>query len=165
MPRRKQSEEPVVREARGSAAKFFVGLIVSAVLVVGGAVLIGKSDDGQIDVASAIQSANRDFVANGGDPNAQVGTVDQAFQNMPNGGLVAQENQPVTPEPIVEPAATTTDGVATSTDSGTTEGEPNPETSDTSDESSGNTGEGDGAPSDSTSSEEAPPSEGEQQQI
>ena len=83
---------------------FIAGVIVIGIITIVGAVFIGKSDSGEINVSAAIQSSNQANNAEGGDTSKNVETVPEAFRNMTNGGLVPQENQP---EPqVVEPVPT-----------------------------------------------------------
>ena len=98
----------------------FFGLVtLTCVVAVLGAVMIGKSDSGQIDVSATIQNSNQANIENG-DTSNNIGTVADALRDMPNGGLVAQEGQPTPLPPVIE-ASTTVDGTgatstATSTD-------------------------------------------------
>ncbi len=101
----------------GTSAFVAVTLVVG-VLVIGGAVFIGKSDTGEIDVSATIQNSNQAAIENGGDPADQVGTVSDAFRNMPNGGLVPQAAQETPPEPQTTPETEIgADATGTSTDS------------------------------------------------
>ena len=93
----------------------FVGSVfMAAAVVIGGAVFVGKSDRGEIDVSAAIQNSNQANRDAGGDPSHEVNAVPEAFRNMPNGGLVPQEHQPEnTPPPeVTQPTdtSTTTEG-------------------------------------------------------
>lgn len=107
---RKADTEGWEREAMKMPA-FIAVLLVVGVLVVSGAIYIGKSDEGQIDVAGTISRSNQAIVDGGGDQSGQVDVVPQAFQDMPNGGLVPQENQRT--EPIEQPATDVVTGTTT----------------------------------------------------
>lgn len=100
---------------------FIVGVIVIGFITIVGAVYIGKSDSGEINVSAAIESSNQANNAAGGDASRNVETVPEAFKNMTNGGLVAQENQPETP--VVEQAPSeevaTSSATSTSPEEGT----------------------------------------------
>lgn len=110
MARRKVTGEQV--EERGNPLMFAGGIVGAGIVVMGIAVLIGKSDSGQINVAATIQESNQVQSETGGE---QVNSVPQAFQNMPNGGLVPQENQTNTPS-APEPSETAvTDDTASTT--------------------------------------------------
>lgn len=97
MPRRKSVEsiQDVVigiPRARAGSRMFTLGLVITGIAVAGATVMIGRSDSGPINVATVIQESNDVRAGEGGE---HVNTVSQSFQNMPNGGLVPQENQPV----------------------------------------------------------------------
>ncbi len=110
MTRRKVTGEQ--SERRGNPFMFAGGVVGAGIVVMGLAILIGKSDSGQINVAATIQESNQAQSESGGE---QVSSVPQAFQNMPNGGLVPQENQVNTP-PAPEPSeATVIDDTASTT--------------------------------------------------
>lgn len=126
-------------QGRLKTPAFFAWLIFAGIVVITGAVYIGKSDSGQIDVAEKIGDSNQAIRDGGGDQGGQVDVVPQVFQNMQNGGLVPQGeaggaengNQPA--QPIVETttgSSTAEGGIASSTDteSGTGEGATGDET-------------------------------------
>ncbi len=110
---------------RMSTPAFIVSILALSFVVIGGAVFIGKSDQGQINVNAAIQSSNQKNIDAGGNSNNTIGTVPEVFRNMPNGGLEPQGDQasnaqPETAEPTREEnaeAGTTTE----SNDASTTE--------------------------------------------
>lgn len=116
---------------RMSIPAFLGFLIATGVVVVGGAIFIGTKDAGVINVNAALQNSPGGVDENGNatDPTA---TIPDALKNMPNGGLVAQENQPQNtppPEPQApETEATTTDPVSEDGTAETTDGT-TPETS------------------------------------
>ena len=86
----------------------FIGIVlVVGVVVVTGAVFVGKSDGGQISINEAIQNSNRLSVDTEGNPTDQVATISEALRNMPNGGLVSQTEIPA-PQPEVVSEETNT---------------------------------------------------------
>lgn len=103
MPRvsKKQIEEDQVL-VRSTTPAFVAGVIVVGILVVGGAIMIGRSDNGEIDVASTINQANITNAENG--TGEQVNPTNPVFQNMPNGGLIPKGEQPSEPPVAEEPA-------------------------------------------------------------
>ena len=105
-------KKPVKRPAFTPA--FVGGIFVSLVAIVAGAVFIGKSDNGQINVNATIQSSNQANIDAGGDVANNVALVREDLRNMPNGGLIPQENQPA-PEAPPADVGTTTGESATST--------------------------------------------------
>ncbi len=123
MARKSDTEEG--RTASRKTAVFVAWTIFAGVLVVVGSVYLGKSDNGQIDVAATIGQSNQAIVDGGGDQSGLVDVVPQTFQDMPNGGLVAQESngEQVEPEPVVETGSTTppVDGATTTEVSGEAE--------------------------------------------
>lgn len=94
---------------------FIASLIMATVAVFVAAVFIGKSDSGEIDVSAAIQSSNQASVDADGNPTNQVSPTTDAFRDMPNGGLVAQEEQPATPPPEVPAETSSSTDAASST--------------------------------------------------
>lgn len=111
MPRKKAStiEDVVIGAPRGrqSSLGFTLGLVVVGIVVIGGAVMIGKSDTGPINVVATIQESNKNAASEG---REEVETTPPIFQSMPNGGLVAAENQEaLAPAPAEQP----TEGAST----------------------------------------------------
>lgn len=107
---------PLTAEAtqrRIKSPAFLLTVVALGIVVVVGAVFLGKSDNGQIDVAATVQKAGTITDENGAAVDTAVAPA--TYQNMPNGGLVPQDGnaQPAPPAPT---EATTT---ATSTDEGT----------------------------------------------
>ena len=106
-----------------SNAKYIAILVVVGVVIIVGAVMLGKSDNGEINVNATINSANQ-ANTEAGNNNPTVNTTPNALRGLPNGGLVPQDPnarpQPPTPESeaIDENASTTT---ATTTEEGVTE--------------------------------------------
>jgi hypothetical protein len=94
---------------------FLGSLFASGVVVIGGAIFIGTQDHGPINVTAAIQDSSQVLDADG-NVVEKPATVPEAFKNIPNGGLVAQDNQPA-PEPVAPQAAEPAiEGAATSTE-------------------------------------------------
>ncbi len=116
-------------QGRLKTPAFVAWLIFAGILITVGAVYIGKSDTGAIDVSSTIRNSNQALEESGGDQSGHVDVVSQTFQNMPNGGLVPQsetgssENS-TQPEPQTSDTATTTDSAQTAS---STEAAPAPE--------------------------------------
>ena len=112
-----------IREAReqmGTPAfvgiLFFFGIIVAV-----SAILIGRSDSGQINVSATIQNSNQAIIDAGGSIEDTIGNIPENLRNMPNGGLVSSENQELQlPPPEVE-TGTSTEGRVSSTTGTTTQ--------------------------------------------
>lgn len=106
------SEAPTPRRRIKSPA-FMLSVLGMGALVAVGAVMLGRSDTGQIDVAAAVREAGVQTDASGNqiDP---VNIPGEQFRNIPNGGLVPQGDQGNAPAP--EPEPITTDESATSTE-------------------------------------------------
>ena len=104
------SVKKVAITEKGLRTPTFIGAVLLAgALVIGGAIFLGKSDNGEIDVTAAIQNSNQANTDAGGDASGNVEAIPDTFKNMTNGGLVPQENQP---EPVPEVA---TQGEASTT--------------------------------------------------
>ncbi len=92
---------------------FVVWAGILTIVVVGGAIYLGKSDEGQIDVTSAIQTSNQNRIETGDTSIAEVNAVPEVFQSQTNGGLVPQGETPapeeVVQEEVVEESATSTE--------------------------------------------------------
>lgn len=112
------SVKKVAAVEKGLRTPAFIGaVLVVGALAIGGAIFLGKSDSGEIDVTAAIQNSNQANANAGGDASGNVETVPETFKNMTNGGLVPQENQPE-PAAVVtteEVSATSTEEVASTT--------------------------------------------------
>ncbi len=110
----KDSSKKVVSENRESSIKFYVMLIGLTIMVVAAAVILGKSDQGEIDVNAAIISANETRKESGDETTEEVNTIPKRLRDLPNGGLVptdtvVEEVPQPSPEPEVESASTTGD--------------------------------------------------------
>jgi hypothetical protein len=100
-----------------------IGLLVLGCGVTAGAVMLGKSDTGQIDVAAAVRQAS----LNGQIPTdgTTINVPEEAFRNMPNGGLVPQDGGASEAQPMQEESSDTlTTKSATSTATTTPDGAP-----------------------------------------
>ena len=103
---------------KGIGTPAFIGTVLGlGILIIGAAVLIGRSDSGQINVGAAVESSNQ---ANPG--NAQVAPVREAFKNLPNGGLVptggSEPQAAPAPVPTAEDTPTAPEEAATTTTEG-----------------------------------------------
>jgi len=105
------SDAPLSRRRMKSPA-FILSIFGMGALVAVGAVMLGRSDTGQIDVAAAVREAGVQTDASGNEI-APVNIPGQEFRNIPNGGLVPQGQDGNTPAP--EPEPVTTDESATTT--------------------------------------------------
>lgn len=109
------------RPTRSGTPAFFAILVVLGIVVIGGAVMLGRSDGGEIDVSATINQANQ-VNRDNNTGIEQVETANATFQSMENGGLVPQENQTnAQPVPEVVEVATST---GTSTESVATSSSP-----------------------------------------
>ncbi len=115
MPRvsKKTVVDVPVRSERALTPAFIAGLIGAGVLVFVGAVMIGRSDSGEINVSATITDANEMHAEHGG--GEQVNVANPALQNLPNGGLVPQSTPVEQPPVIEETPATTTEATASTT--------------------------------------------------
>ncbi len=90
---------------------FFSSILGVGILLVGGAIFIGKSDTGEIDVHQAISNSNEINREENGDSATIVNNVPNALRDLPNGGLVPQGEVNANPAPEgvppVAPATTT----------------------------------------------------------
>lgn len=125
-PRKKRSavEEapaPIIQKQTRSGGKFVAVLVGVGVFVIGGAVFLGRTDHGVIDVNQAIELSNQTQRESGSAGVVQA--IPQQFQNQVNGGLVPSDNQdvPQTEDASSTTTATTTNTVATTTATTTSE--------------------------------------------
>lgn len=94
------------KTVRGASNLKLIGSVLGlGILVIGGAVMLGRSDSGVIDVSATITRSNITQSAEGGD-GTSVPVVPSEFSNMPNGGLVPQRNQGAVDTPPPAPAPT-----------------------------------------------------------
>ena len=70
---------------------FFIGVVLTIILVGVGSVMLGKSDKGEINVSATIQNSNQARVDAGEAPSG-ANAVREEFRNMENGGLVPQSS-------------------------------------------------------------------------
>lgn len=91
---------------RSSTPAFIAGVLITGIIVIVGAIVVGRSDKGEIDVNKAIEKSNQ---ANreSGNTAAVVETVPDQFKDMPNGGLVPQEGQPPAEQQSSDTSTTT----------------------------------------------------------
>lgn len=117
---------PSLRRVKSPA--FMLGTLGLGLAVMVGAVLIGRSDSGQIDVAAAVRDAGTLTDADGNQIDA-VNVPSAEFRNMPNGGLVPQDpNAAPAPAPEESNASSTSESGG---DSATTTPDESPEDSTT----------------------------------
>lgn len=94
------------------------GFIFFGIVIVGGSILLGRSDKGVIDVSAAIQNANqqrREAATETGEKVKDIAVPNAQTAGKPNGGLVGT-GKPTPPPPPPEPPASST---ASSTEDGT----------------------------------------------
>ncbi|QQR64593.1 hypothetical protein IPH92_03460 [Candidatus Kaiserbacteria bacterium] len=123
MPRvsKKSVVEAPTRSSHTLTPGFIAGLVGVGVLVIGSAVMIGRSDSGAINVSATITESNQVNAENG--TGEQVNVGNPALQNLPNGGLVPQGTPPEQVPVVEEIPATTTDASASTTSETTVSGE------------------------------------------
>lgn len=100
-----------------SNAKYIITIVIVGAVLIIGAVMLGRSDNGEINVNEAINNANQANSENGNTGEA-VSTVREDLRDLPNGGLVPQnpEATPPTPEPELESDLETDTGEEDSSD-------------------------------------------------
>jgi hypothetical protein len=105
------------REASLKNLYLYGGILLAGVIVTGGAILFGRSDEGVINVSEAIRSSNVTAQQSADDSGAgeTIVPVENTRSSLPNGGLVGKGDVTPRPEPKVE-SASSTDDSATSTD-------------------------------------------------
>jgi hypothetical protein len=96
--------------------KWIAGILGTGVLVVGAAVYLGTSDQGQIDVSAAIANSNVKAREEGRETTPI--PVNASDPSLPNGGLVGKGKSSTPPPP---PPQEEVEGEATSTESNTSE--------------------------------------------
>lgn len=98
---------------------FGLGMFGLGLAVTVGAILLGRSDTGQIDVAAAVRQADSQQTNPAG-AKTDLPPASNEFRNVPNGGLVPQGGRNTAPAPAPEDdAATSTDEVVPQTDGDT----------------------------------------------
>lgn len=105
-----------------STPAFVASLVFAGIVVIGGAVMIGRSDSGQINVSATINESNQQLSPDGTAQNAQVNAVPEAFKNMPNGGLVPQGGESAPAEQATQ--GESQDGQASTTNTAASSTEP-----------------------------------------
>ena len=146
------------RSRRMSNPAFIATASVLVVLVVVGAVVIGSSDRGQIDVTAAIQTANQVSRDAYGENAVVVNTTPEELRKLPNGGLVPQGNPESAPPPAEVVASTTASTTEAGTSSTTPENTETTETSETNNTEA--TPQPDTSADEATETNSAPPAEG-----
>ncbi len=106
--------------SRNNSVMFYVGGVLVVGLIIGGAIMLGRADEGQINVSAAISTSNAERQAEAArEGGGAAAIVAPPVSNMPNGGLVGKGDTaakaPVTTE--AEPAV---EGESTTTEDGTT---------------------------------------------
>ncbi len=133
MPRKAATPKKAVELDRSRMPIMLAVVLMLGIGLTMGAIVWGRSDDGQIDVSATI--ANSQYVSdNAADSNATpVGVSSQEYIDMPNGGLIAAGgSEPPPPEPPVEEinasstATTTEDSVGPEATEENTETQPDP---------------------------------------
>lgn len=100
---------------RGVSTPAYISAVVFVVVVAtAGAVLIGRSDTGPIDVSNTIKNANTEQIdADGNVTEREENYTPPVLRNKPNGGLVPQDlsGLPATPPPAPETESENNEGV------------------------------------------------------
>jgi hypothetical protein len=110
----------------------FLGTVIGVgILVIGGAIFIGKSDTGVIDVPATISNSNEISREENGDSATIVETTPNALRTMPNGGLVPQGevNKNPAPESLPPTVSDATSTASTTLTEATTSAEQAQDTS------------------------------------
>lgn len=117
MATKKTVEQNIYKSKRMGTPIFVVGILISGLAIVAGAIFVGKSDTGEIDVTALIQNSNQANRDANGDASKNVETVPDAFKDLPNGGLVPQEggNTESSPQNYLMPAEGENAGEAATT--------------------------------------------------
>lgn len=100
---------------------FFIGVVLTIILVGVGSVMLGKSDKGEINVSATIQNSNQARVDAGEAPSG-ANAVREEFRNKENGGLVPQSSSggSEVQNETQSQVSTTTDGESASSTATTT---------------------------------------------
>ena len=91
----------ITRQRGVSMPAFIAVILIGGIVIVIGAVYVGKSDNGEINVESLINSSNQQNEASG-NSDKNVGTTPAALRDLPNGGLVPQDPNATPPAPESE---------------------------------------------------------------
>jgi hypothetical protein len=91
-----------------SNGRYIAIIVVIGIILIIGAVMLGKSDDGQININQAINSANQANIE-AGITGETVNTTPANLRNLPNGGLVPKDivERPPSPEETAEEESST----------------------------------------------------------
>jgi len=108
------AEAPATRTVRRSPKALFAGIFLFLVLL-GVSAVIGFSDKGQLDVASAIALRKQGATTQEEKDALENVPTEQAVNALPNGGLVALDASEVPPPPP-SVVSTTTENTASSSD-------------------------------------------------
>lgn len=97
-----------------STPVYIVAVSFVVVALTAGAVFVGRSDSGQIDVSDTIKNASQQIDADGNITEGEKTYTPPKLRNQPNGGLVPQDPSglPATPPPASEPETEDTDANA-----------------------------------------------------
>jgi len=111
------SKKKLQKKNLSNTAYISIFIVIGAVLIFG-SIMLGKSDNGEIDVSSTIESSNQANIDSGGDAKDNVGTIPNALKDLPNGGLVPQDSQDtiIAPDPKPSIDENSASGTASSTD-------------------------------------------------
>jgi hypothetical protein len=120
MATKKATEQKIQNTNTMKTPTFYVRLLLVGIVVVVGAIFIGRSGSGAIDVTTTIQNSNQANTAAQGNSNNNVATVPEAFRNKTNGGLVPQEGEANNNTQQETPTPNTETGTTTDTTTGTT---------------------------------------------
>lgn len=117
MPRARKTSvyKSTESDVRRRNAIFIVWAFIACLIIVTGAILLGKSDSGQIDINSVIRESNqtRQATQEDGTEVRKVEEIPEVFRNQKNGGLVPTDTPTETRTPptetVSEESATTTE--------------------------------------------------------
>lgn len=114
-----------------SNGKYIAILVAIGIVLIVGSVMLGKSDNGEINVNDIINNSNKIKVEEG-KPDEVVNTTPNKLRSLPNGGLVPQNPNAIPPTPTPEPEPGEVNENASTTETTSTD-ESIPNTSETSD--------------------------------
>ena len=81
----------VRKRTNKKSSLFFIGVVLTIILVGVGSVMLGKSDKGEINVSATIQNSNQARV-DAGEAPSDANAIREEFRNKENGGLVPQSS-------------------------------------------------------------------------